>query len=205
MQYPIIDLISDAYLKNGWTGFENKNRMVEIEQSTVSETAAIGSKYETMKLSGYSNRCRTKYLIPINGTITISGQNIQIAILQFDQNMSYLGSSTFISWKSLPTTQSLNSNCNYIALLFRTSSNAPIDPEQVANSNVQVEIGESATAYIKPVDISKEFAVRLKLPLPDYFPHPVIDALQHAAAGTQTADDTEILRHYLTPLGIGGI
>ena len=46
---------------------------------------------------------------------------------------------------------------------------------------------------------------RLKLPLPHYFPHPVIDALQRAAAGTQTADDTEILRNYLTPLGIGGI
>ena len=50
-----------------------------------------------------------------------------------------------------------------------------------------------------------DIAHRLKLPLPHYFPHPVIDALQRAAAGNQTADDTEILRHYLTPLGIGGI
>lgn len=52
---------------------------------------------------------------------------------------------------------------------------------------------------------SNDIAHRLKLPLPHYFPHPVIDALQRAAAGTQTADDTEILQHYLTPLGIGGI
>ena len=44
----------------------------------------------------------------------------------------------------------------------------------------------------------------LKLPINKY-PHSLITALQRAAAGTQTADDTEILRHYLTPLGIGGI
>lgn len=49
------------------------------------------------------------------------------------------------------------------------------------------------------------FPNRLKLPLPHYFPHPVIDALTHASAGTQTAEDTQILKHYLEPLGIGGI
>lgn len=35
--------------------------------------------------------------------------------------------------------------------------------------------------------------------------YPLYEPLQRAAAGTQTADDTEILQHYLTPLGIGGI
>ena len=56
-----------------------------------------------------------------------------------------------------------------------------------------------------PFKSTSDFPNRLKLPLLHYFPHPVIDALERAAAGTQTADDTEILKHYLTPLGIGGI
>lgn len=61
------------------------------------------------------------------------------------------------------------------------------------------------TELINTIGIKDNIAHRLKLPLPHYFPHPVIDALKRAETGTQTADDTEILRHYLTPLGIGGI
>lgn len=60
------------------------------------------------------------------------------------------------------------------------------------------------SAYITNV-IPSDIARKLRLPMIKYFPHPVIDALQRASTGTQTADDTEVLRHYLTPLGIGGI
>ena len=56
--------------------------------------------------------------------------------------------------------------------------------------------------YIDPEVLEN---VHMKFPLPIMKCYPVLSALQKAAAGTQTADDTEILRHYLTPLGIGGI
>lgn len=55
------------------------------------------------------------------------------------------------------------------------------------------------------IGIENDIAHRLKLPLPHYFPHPVIDALISAADGQHTEEEKEVLRHYLTPLGIGGI
>ena len=68
---------------------------------------------------------------------------------------------------------------------------------------IQKYSNNSGTNYYKKVfnDISN----RLKLPLIKYFPHSVIDALISASTGQQTAEETEILKHYLTPLGIGGI
>ena len=98
-----------------------KNKIVEIEQSTASETAGSGNTYEVLKLDGYTTRCRTAYLIHVNGTITISGNTLQVAILQFDSNMLYLGPSSFISWTSLPYTPTLNNNCKYIFLHTLTS------------------------------------------------------------------------------------
>ena len=48
-----------------------------------------------------------------------------------------------------------------------------------------------------------DFVYRLSLPIMKCYP--LVDALIRAGSGDQTAEDTEILRHYLTPLGIGGI
>ena len=81
----------------------------------------------------------------------------------------------------------------------------------VGNQSFVYEVATPTTYQLTPTELINTIGIkdtihhRLKLPLPHYFPNPVIDALKRAETGTQTADDTKILQHYLTPLGIGGI
>ena len=71
--------------------------------------------------------------------------------------------------------------------------------------NIQIEKGTQPTPYEPWVPGHTDIDKRLKLPMSHYFPHPVIDAIISAADGQHTEEEKEILRHYLTPLGIGGI
>lgn len=95
----------------------------------------------------------------------------------------------------------------------KSTSYNDADLFKTKNSNVQfVYELENPVIYqltddelYNAIGIKDDIAHRLKLPMLKYFSHVVIEALQKAAAGTQTADDEEILRHYLAPLGIGGI
>lgn len=182
MQYPIIDRITDAYINNGWTGLN-----INFNQGGVYDSDG--------GFSSANNRIRTYYTkIETLGTIINNNQNdIKCRSLHFyDLNRTYLG---YISVNApLPVninnyTRPTNTVFCVIVLIF--PNNAPITPSDVFITN--------NGKFIDNV------SHRLKSPLPHYFPHSVIDALQRAAAGTQTADDTEVLRHYLTPLGIGGI
>lgn len=88
--------------------------------------------------------------------------------------------------------------------------------ERIANeilNNIQIVYPYSESYILTDSEVaryingacSNDIAHRLRFPLVRNFPHPVIDALISAADGQQTAEENEILRHYLTPLGIGGI
>lgn len=50
-----------------------------------------------------------------------------------------------------------------------------------------------------------EISHKIKIPTVKYVPYSLINSLNAVKNGAETQNDLEILRHYLTPLGIGGI
>ena len=192
MEYPIIDNLIYAYQRNGWTGLEltygknlfNKDS-IRLHSWVIVDSTDIQNLAET---SSYA----TSDYIPVkqNESIYIPGKGSNRNAL-YDTNKNGYSYFTFSGGIYVPPID------GYIIITINVSS---IDLD-----TYQVEYGNAPTPYEPYAPPSTDIKNRLKLPMIHYFPHPVIDSLQRAAAGTQTTDDTEILRHYLTPLGIGGI
>lgn len=181
MQYPIIDLITSAYINNGWTGLdiiEGKNLL----NPDYEEISTINIRYY-----------RNSPILLNAGTYTLSC-NIQANGLYVNsENTSIFTkySTTFLTFTlDEPTEVSFN-------FYFRDG----VSPDTV----FQLESGNTVTPYEPYLEPKNDFPHRLKIPLLYYFPHPVIDALKRASDGTMNDNDKQILRHYLTPLGIGGI
>ena len=229
MQYPIIDNLIYAYLKNGWTGSTVKNLIQIINPNINGITPNTSRGIESLTInSGFSftvNRTGDDYIgeIPystgtriINGIYASVKPNTTYTLFNFSEaefNKNYYAqlNSTFDSITSYvsiggtrKTTITTGETANYVA--FRFGSQNLFQPGELYTTRFTlVEDDVTSIEYDYTDMMYNDIAHRLKLPLPHYFPHPVIDALQRAAAGTQTADDTEILQHYLTRLGIGGI
>lgn len=244
MQYPIIDLITSAYINNGWTG-------LDIPQTINYEPIQLGS--------GDPTPTNVRPILPAT-ILNIGGTNVPVyggtlntttGVLTIDRGYRILDGNDGSTYRNNGQTENTtrafvqipdkaNGLSNIISNMFYfddfedvigrmtgRSTNNGVEfflpatvPETVAGvmewfaenkPTVCYELATFITYQLTQTElyyaigIKDDIAHRLKLPLPHYFPHPVIDALQRAAAGTQTADDTEILQHYLTPLGIGGI
>lgn len=197
MQYPIIDTIVDAYQRNEWTGLNLVDGKNLFNVDSIEHWNVSPSNPDFL-------RWGNKFTTP--GTYTVSAQRavgfMYCRIFHPDNTIDtyFIVTSDQIN----NTTFTINEGeYFYVYDALDVTKEASI-----SNFNrwmSQVELGTEVTPYEPYVPPTTDITHRLKLPLPHYFPHPVIDALQRAAAGTQTADDTEILRHYLTPLGIGGI
>ena len=182
MQYPIIDLITSAYINNGWTG---------LDISTGKNL--LNPEYEVITFNNI-NYYRNSPILFNAGTYTLSC-NIQATGMYVNS----AGESIFTKYSTTFLTFTLNEPKElYFDIYFRNGV-----PQNIL---CQLEIGTSATPY-EPYNPnpSNDFSNRLKIPLLYYFPHPVIDALKRASDGTMNDNDKQILRHYLTPLGIGGI
>ena len=199
MQYPIIDLIAQAYLNNGWTGLDistGKN-LLDINSSEQGGIDANGN------LVSGSNLWRSTNYISVESNTEYSFSSITYFTLRVyyytdDYSFLYRDSS---GYNTLIFTTPLN--CKYIKLsLYRSTE---ITFSDVEDGELQIELGNVRTEYEPYGSSANDFPNRLKLPLPHYFPHPVIDSLKRASEGTMTNKDREILTHYLTPLGIGGI
>ena len=201
MQYPIIDLITGAYINNGWTGLDNTN----IENIN-------------FQLSRWINADGTESILPSGALsdfieILIGGLYLytpeilpdlySYAVVLYDSNREIVNRIYHgINELSQPITVNIPSGY-FLRVQFSIQPWQMITNDNINEQNITLYNTTGQTIeYDTTINMISH---RLKLPLPHYFPHPVIDALQRAAAGTQTADDTEILRHYLTPLGIGGI
>lgn len=201
MQYPIIDLITDAYINNGWTGLD----VIKGKNLCDSDIIQGAVDYRDGSIIEDDERIRTEKFISLDsGSYTISYAETDILLVGYVYiNNTFSDSYSFRSnWNNSPFTFTVPDNFSLI-LAFKHSNNTIILPVDLPD--LQIESGTNATPYEPYKPPTTDIAHRLKLPLPYYFPHPVIDALQRAAAGTQTADDIEVLRYYLTPLGIGGI
>ena len=129
----------------GWTGLDvwhgGKNLLgVELEQGTI-----IGN---TGQESGNSARVRTKdYIFVKAGTYTTSAVGVgQVMYYLYKTDGTY---DRAVGWKtSLPSTVTFD-NDYLLRLAFKVSANdEPVTPSDV--SNVQLEIGSSATSYEAP-------------------------------------------------------
>ena len=193
MEYPIIDTLTNAYIRNGWTGLNvitGKNVFDVHFPHTIT-----GTTYNyTLKLKPNTMyTCSSN--VPYNATA----------------NLYFGGGSSANNGVSstTPRTSSTDSN-GEIAVYIRYQDDpgtGTINMYQAILDGiywVQVEEGTQATQYEPYAAITDMFS-RTRLPLIRYFPHPVIDSLKRAADGSMTADDVQVLRHYLTKFGIGNI
>lgn len=214
MQYPIIDNLIYAYTANGWTGLiltygKNllPNQNWELGQYNNGVWVAGNTKLTSEYVEIEPNKDYTMS-IDTDNTVNLAWINYNY----FDEDKNYLGNRTTngqaaFSGQKIVTFNISNANAKYIRLTARdyTNNSADISGVDMDLAEPQLELGNSFTSFeyyrVPETDIDK----RLKLPLIHYFPHAVIDALISAADGHQTAEENEILRHYLTPLGIGGI
>lgn len=197
MQYPIIDTIYQAYIINGWTGLDistgkNLAYIELIGQCPSVSTGNIINHAPAVTSNLINVESDTDYTFTRYSTESI----VAVYVFSYDINNSFIGVRNFSD--SQEFTLHTESNVKYLRIrIDRTSENDPVPI-------IQFELGTISTPY-EPYSPKSDFPNRLKLPLPHYFPHPVIDALISAADGQQTEEENEILRHYLTPLGIGGI
>ena len=196
MQYPIIDLITDAYINNGWTGLDIEpgknlfNPLTSVQGFIDDITGNFGG-------TGDSGNRASDYIEIKSGTYYIVRPQKTSGnwAAWYDIDKNYIsGFGTFVSARMSP------SNAKYIRITVNYHNSQP-DWADVT----QLEEGTSATPFEPYSPAKNDFHNRLKLPLPHYFPYPVIDSLKRASDGTMTNKDREILTHYLTPLGIGGI
>ena len=207
MQYPIIDNVIYAYQRNGWTGLElvpginlfNKDSG-DYQQNNfyIDANGSIQTSVRYRTSNYIPIEANEPYFWAINGVPPVE-EIIHSAprFAYYDIDYNWIVSSDTLG--AIGTSLEAPSNAAFIRVpIFVFVPNTVATAMLVKGTTIPT----TYEPYKPPTtDIDK----RLKLPMIHYFPHPVIDALQRAAAGNQTADDTEVLRHYLTPLGIGGI
>lgn len=241
MQYPVIDLITSAYINNGWTG-------LDIPNTITYEPIQLGSgnptptnvrpilPASTLNIGGSDIPIYNGILNTINKTLTLYYGYVVLNGTQPIQNNGHTENTTraFINISGKKPGRSNFMSDKFSFVVSDNVGNAsgrpasdgmeffipPYVPDTVPgvtqwfidnNTQLVYELDNPITYVLTDEELINGIGLKdnvshlLKLPLPHYFPHPVIDALQRAADGTQTADDTEVLRHYLTPLGIGGI
>lgn len=275
MQYPIINLISDAYINNGWTGLKSASILpggyteldyIESSGTQYIDTGIFPNGNTKVEMSAYIMERRSGN----NQIYNARGNNKYFGFSDYNNRMNLYYGSTWTNMNKvtdIPYTLyvnqagdmwSININENqynrngrsisfisdYSMYIFGANSVGNIyEPIQKMrlyyfriwedgatlsrnfipckrNSDNAVGLYDTVTntffnnsgtgSFIQGNEIVSgidviDFVLRLKLPLPHYFPHSVIDALISAADGQYTEEEKEILRHYLTPLGIGGI
>lgn len=203
MQYPIIDNLIYAYQRNGWTGLELTYGKNLFNTNFVHGIWASGIFYSHESSSSRYITTLDKIHVFPNTDYTISFNiNRQISYYVFGlYNINGEFIEQIISYNGTVQTTDLAYFVTINVLLVDTITSIT----QIEISNVQLEKGTQVTPYEPYEPPTTDIASRLKLPLPHYFPHPVINALISAADGQHTEEEKEVLRHYLTPLGIGGI
>lgn len=197
MQYPIIDNLIYAYLANGWTGLE----LLPINLWNESWEIGAYSSANGQKVN-ISDRIRNAEYIIISPDTSYRCTLLATQVYYYDESFNYIAWSIITGSGIFTTT----SNARYLNL------NAPANYGTTYLNNISINYPSTYTNYISAEEtenninaFKKDISHRLKLQLPHYFPHPVIDALISASDGQQTEKENEILRHYLTPLEIGGI
>lgn len=125
-----------------------KNLCGELEEGSLSESKPIGSTYSELKYS-VANRMRIETLVPTFGNdivVTCNSDTYDFCCALFDTNGMYLGRNKgFESWRDTPYTPSIPSG--YIAVALKRKDNQDILSFDYENCHLQIELGETATAY----------------------------------------------------------
>ena len=212
MQYPIIDNLIYAYLRNGWTGLDLKygKNLFNPDDSINYDFTRNGNIYSNKKIDTI-DYFRPQVQFEYGGTILVGYASADmhepgkcIIYTHINQTFDHIrikhnGSSMDLRLRYPLTEQ------GYYTVSFDVLSTNPSVLNGLQFENIQIEKGRTATPYEPYAPPTTDIKNRLKLPMIHYFPHPVIDAIISAADGQHTEEEKEILRHYLTPLGIGGI
>lgn len=205
MEYPIIDTLTNAYIRNGWTGLDivhGKNLLSDI-------------------FADYSRSPNYLYInnvVPENSTarFTFSDKDTTVDIsgcyIGFVyEDLSISSAVTNYKWcinngRILEDTTNISTQSSLLCQnVFIYPNNEDTFNKLFSRYNIMVELGTTPTPYEPYTPPTTDIFSRTRLPLIRYFPHPVIESLQRASDGTMTADDVQILRHYLTKFGIGNI
>ena len=195
MQYPIIDNLIYAYLANGWTGLD------ATEMNLWDEKWEHGTyNLNTGEPEPISIYFRTKNYISIRPNTRYYAYTGTQALYLFYYNKDY----EYIRYDSSVANMSITTPTNAFYMRFVDVRSNNYDSNIIPISINYPPINQYVSSDIT-IKNKNEIAHRLKLPLPRYFPHPVIDALISASDGQHMDEEKEILRHYLKPLGIGGI
>lgn len=193
MEYPIIDTLTNAYIRNGWTGL-NVETGKNVFDINMPHTTGVSTYNYTLTLEP--------------NTMYTCSSNVPYSSVA---NLYFAGGSSATNGVSdrFPRTFSTDSNGEIIVYVrYLIQQEGTINMYQAVLDGtywIQVEKGTEATTYEPYKPPTTDIFSRTRLPLIRYFPHPVIDSLQRASDGTMTADDVQVLRHYLTKFGIGNI
>ena len=246
MQYPIIDNLIYAYLRNGWTGLDIPDI---INYELIQSGSGIPSPTNVrpifpatiLNIGGVDVPVYCGSLDINTGVLTITHNSFtvgektwsrystegnykfRVVLSDGKPGLNTTANDSFSSAYKLVKFDSLADSINCFSDTANTTAaisvydssfgSGTIEEFVVARSDVRFvyELRSPITYQLTPIElqnaigIKDDIAHRLKLPMIHYFPHPVIDALISASDGQQTEKENEILRHYLTPLGIGGI
>ena len=211
MEYPIIDTLANAYIRNGWTGLEvteGKNLFTGIisaeggirEYSNIfTNTATDTRTFFRLQIQTYLNGVLVRF--SDNNDIMSEGvYSLTINSPPFDtMRIKHNGSERDLFFNTPLTGE------GYYTVSINVTSYNPTIVGGIVFNDIQIETGTQATPYEPYVPPTTDIFSRTRLPLIRYFPHPVIDSLQRASDGSMTADDVQVLQHYLTKFGIGNI
>ena len=143
---PIQDL--NGYDKP-WAGGSGKNKCGALESGTWRESSSVGSDYDSMKAIN-DGRGRSVNLVPVTVPMTISiASGYQYALIVFDAEQKYLGSSSFKSFRSSVYTESTQwyEDGRYIAFAIKRDDNQALTNDDLGNCHLQLELGATATSY----------------------------------------------------------
>lgn len=175
MEYPIIDNLIYA-LENNASWYIKYGLIPEIFYSEDNNTILVIGQHES----------RTQRLIYIpSGTYKLTikaNRNLSIYYRDSTERQTRIGTTN--------STYTLSLSGFYSFWIYSSSG---ITPEDI----ISIEF------IPENLDIYSYISNKMKLPIIKCYP--LFDALISASDGQQTQEENEILRHYLTPLGIGGI
>ena len=214
MQYPIIDLLADV----GGESVTGKNLLAvsTVSHPDINYSDNYYNIYLTTnnpterRLFGNWGIQNAESLGLQDGIYTWSYTSISVdggATCSVVVRVSEHGESSYVTW-NLRTPRQIHSDDKFFILLYFSDANTTYK----CKIGIQIELGSTATNYEPYFSITfpqisaDDIAHRLKLPMLKYYPHAVIEALQTVKNGnTLTYEQYEVLKHYLTPLEIGGI
>lgn len=204
MQYPIIDNLIRSYVKNNWTGLKPSTKNKAFNGLQMGYYGFADGRYVEyheydpwLCSNGIFMECEPGKRYTLSCTVEHGARFYGFVF--FNSNKNFIrGFSERRDTNEINFTVTAPNNSKYMVINIATNINFTPPTEDFIHE-LQVEEGEK-TSYIYPfTDLNNRF----KLPIMKC--HPLYDALISAYDGQQTEEENEILRHYLTPLGIGGI